>query len=38
MGGNPAGVEGMIEVTASEVAPAIALLEVGDAHGVKLGG
>jgi hypothetical protein len=30
-GGNPIGVEDMVEVTASEVAPAIALLEVDDA-------
>jgi hypothetical protein len=38
LGGNPYGVLGMIEVTASEVAPATTLLEVGDAPGVKPGG
>lgn len=37
-GATPKGVVGMIEVTASEVAPAITLLEVGDAPGVKPGG
>lgn len=37
-GGDPVGVEAMVEVTASEVAPAISLLEVGDALGVKPGG
>jgi hypothetical protein len=34
-GGDPTGVEAMVEVTASEVAPATTLLEVGDALGVK---
>jgi hypothetical protein len=37
-GGDPRGVEAMVEVTADEVAPAITLLEVGDAPGVKPSG
>lgn len=35
LGGDPTGVEAMVEVTASAEAPALALLEVGDANGVK---
>jgi hypothetical protein len=35
MGGDPSGVEAMVEATASAVAPATTLLEVGDAVGVK---